>query len=258
MQKPTQATRPKRAKPSAKKVKPATHARVKKTIRLPYLKKIGQRGPISVWQVDGSYVRTHKDEEFTNYGQHFSYPYIPEDEFWIDQGISPEELKFFLKHLSTEYRLMKNGVDADQAREKANQVEGEARKRAGDIRKLTRGGRELPDPAQVHHRLWKKLDNGVSVWIVDARLVRSVFDDDFASGGHDHVYEFVPENEVWIDDTLKAAERPYSLLHELHERNLMIEGMDYDRAHADSSRLERDCRRHPDRLHQALADEGWE
>ncbi len=230
----------------------------RKSIRLPYLKKLGQRGPISIWQVDGSYIRTHKDEEFTNYGQHYSYPYIPRDEFWIDQGVSPEEQKFFIKHLSLEYRLAKNGMDIDAARVKADHVESKERKRAGDIRKMTRGGKVLPDPSQVHRRLWKKLANGVSVWIVNARLVRSVFDDDFASGGHDHVYEYIPEDEVWIDDTLKAAERPYSLVHELHERNLMIKGTDYDTAHADSSKLERRLRRHPDELHQALAKERWE
>jgi hypothetical protein len=243
-----------RAKKSAKQNKNGG----RRIIRLPYVKKIGQRGPIGIWQVDGSYIRTHIDEEFTNYGQHFSYRYIPKEEFWLDQGISEEETKFFIKHLSVEHRLMKQGVDADAAREKADQVEGEERKRAGDVRKLTRGGRVLPDPAQVHRRLWKNLENRVSVWIVKARLVRSVFDDDFASGGHDHVYEYIPENEIWIDDTLKAAERPYALLHELHEYGLMKNGMDYDRAHAESSKLEHRCRRHPDELHEALANEGWE
>jgi hypothetical protein len=233
-------------------------ARERKIIRLPYLKKLGQRGPISIWQVDGSYIRTHKDEEFTNYGQHYSFPYIPKNEFWIDQGISPEEQKFFVKHMSVEYRLGKQGIDVDTAREKADKVEDDERKRAGDVRKVTQEGEVLPEPSKMHRRLWKKLDNGVSVWIVNARLVRSVFDADFASGGHDHVYEFVPDDEVWIDDTLQAKERPYSLVHELHERNLMLNGMPYAKAHAISSRLEKRCRRRPEELHDALANEGWE
>jgi hypothetical protein len=25
------------------------------------------------------------DEEFTNFGQHYRYPYIPKNELWIDQ-----------------------------------------------------------------------------------------------------------------------------------------------------------------------------
>lgn len=222
----------------------------------PYLKKVGQRGRISIWVVDGTYVRTHIDEEFTNYGQHYRFKEIPEDEFWIDQEASPDEGKFFIDHLLVEHRLMERGMPYDQALEAADRAERAERKRAGDVRKLTQGGK-LPDPAQVHVRLWKKLESPVSVWIVNGRLVRSVFDDDFTEGGHDYVYEFVPENEVWIDNDLEEAERPYVLLHELHERNLMAQGWDYDRAHADSSRLEYHCRHHPEQLHEALVNEGW-
>ena len=126
-----------------------------------------------------------------------------------------------------------------------------------DVGRLTRGGNP-PDPARVHVRLWKHLTSGVSVWIVDGRLVRSVFDVDFTEGGHDHVYGFVPANEVWIDNDLAFAERPYVLLHELHERNLMAGGWDYGRAHEDSSRLEYRCRHNPGELRPALAKEGWE
>jgi hypothetical protein len=31
----------------------------------------------------------------------------------------------------------------------------------------------------------------------------------------------------------------------------------YDKAHAESSRLEYHCRHHPDELHDKLVDEGW-
>jgi hypothetical protein len=48
------------------------------------------------------------------------------------------------------------------------------------------------------------------------------------------------------------------LFHELHGRNLMSDGMDYDTAHDDSSKLEKHFRNHPDELHQALSREGWE
>ena len=67
----------------------------------------------------------------------------------------------------------------------------------------------------------RKLESGLSVWIINGRLVRSGFDDDFTEGGHDYVYEFVPRDEIWIDNDLEEVERPYVLLHELHERNLM-------------------------------------
>ena len=222
-----------------------------------YLEKIDQRGDIDVWTVDGSYVRGHVDEEFTNFGQHYRYPYIPLKEFWIDQEAEHDERQFFIQHLLAEFELMSKGSTYAQALVEADRSERKERRRAGDMGKLTRHGRKLPDGRDVHQRMWKKLENGLAVWIVNGRLVRSVFDIDFTAGGHDYVYEFVPENEVWIDDAIVEQERAYVLLHELHERNRMSAGWPYSRAHAESSRLEYRCRHHPDELHDTLADEGW-
>ncbi len=131
------------------------------------------------------------------------------------------------------------------------------RLRAGDVRKLHQGEKPMR-AALVHARLWKALGNGVQVWFVKGRLVRSCYDVEFTEGGHDYVYEFVPENEVWIDDDIHEDERGFVLFHELHERNLMAKGMDYDTAHEAASRLERRYRNHPAELHEALAQEGWE
>jgi len=224
---------------------------------LPYLHKDQVRGDFQVWIVDGSYVRSHIDEEFTNFGQHYRYPYIPEKEFWIDQEAEHDERAFFIDHLLVEHALMAKGVPYSDAITQADRVERRERRRAGDVRKVTQQGKQLPDPKAVHEELWKKLENGVEVWIVNGRLVRSVFDIDFTAGGHDHVYEFVPKGEVWIDDAIQEKERGYVLLHELHERNRMAEGMPYSQAHKESSHLEFRCRHHPDELHDALASEGW-
>jgi hypothetical protein len=110
----------------------------------------------------------------------------------------------------------------------------------------------------VHVRLRKELLDGTAVWIVNGRLVRSVFDIEFTEGGHEYVYEFVPHGQVWIDDDVTDQEVGYVILHELHERNLMAKGMTYDAAHDSASKLELHCRRHPHLLHEALANEGWE
>jgi hypothetical protein len=227
------------------------------SLKPPYLQRHETRGDYQVWIVDGSYIRGHIDEEFTNFGQHYRYPYIPEKEFWIDQEAEHDERTFFIEHLLVEYDLMARGASYGEALVQADRVERRERRRAGDIRKVTRHGKELPDANAVHERLWKKLENGVRVWIVNGRLVRSVFDIDFTAGGHDHVYEFVPEGEIWIDDAIEEKERGVVLLHELHERNRMAEGWPYSKAHTESSRLESRCRHHPDELHDALAAEGW-
>jgi hypothetical protein len=223
----------------------------------PYLSRDETRGDLQVWIVDGAYIRGHIDEEFTNFGQHYRYPYIPQLELWIDQEAQHDERRFFIEHLLVEHRLMAAGKGYAEALVEADRAERKERRRAGDVRRLTQRGQKLPDGHDVHERLWKRLENGVSVWIVNGRMVRSGFDIDFTAGGHDYVYEFVPENEVWIDDAIEEGERGYVLVHELHERNLMSGGMPYSKAHADSSRVEYRCRHHPDELHDALAAEGW-
>ncbi|MCX6555195.1 MAG: hypothetical protein NTZ12_09320 [Candidatus Aminicenantes bacterium] len=224
-------------------------------LKPPYLQRDERRGNIQIWIVDGAYVRGHIDEEFTNFGQHYRYPYIPADEFWIDREAGHNERTFFIDHLLVEHALMAKGMPYGEALTQADVEERRERRRGGDLRKVIRQG--LPDPGVVRERLWKKLENGVSVWIVNGRLVRSAFDIDFTAGGHDHVYEFVPAGEVWIDDDIDERERGFVLLHELHERTRMAAGMPYSLAHQESSRLEFRCRHHPDELHGALAAEGW-
>ena len=226
-------------------------------LKLPYVKKVEDKEGLSIWAVDGPYIRGHVDEEFTNFGQHYRYKYIPENEFWIDQGTRSDEWRFFVDHMLIEHRLMEAGKPYAEALVEADKYERKQRRRAGDLAKVTDHHQRLPGGADMHLRLWKKLKGGLSVWIINGRLVRSTFDIDFTAGGHDYVYEFVPENEVWIDDNIAEVERGYVLFHELHERNRMAAGWDYDKAHNESSRMEYRLRHHPDELHDALWDEGW-
>jgi len=228
-----------------------------KELNPPYIEKIDERGKFRIYLVDGSFIRTHLDEEFTNFGHHLAYAYIPENEFWIDREAEHNEQRFFIEHMLVEHRLMAKGMSYDEALVIADRSERRERRRAGDLRRFTGGGNKLPDGHDVHERLWKALESGIKVWIVNGRLVRSVFDIDFTEGGHDYVYEFVPSNEVWIDDALEETERPFVLLHELHERNRMAGGWPYHKAHDESSHLEYRNRHHPDELHDALAEEGW-
>ena len=223
----------------------------------PREKYLGKRGDLTVWLVDGSYVRKNLDEEFSNFGHHYTFEEIPKRELWLDSETSPDEQKFYIGHMRVEYHLREKGVDEETARKRANAHERRLRLKAGDLRKVKKG-KLVPQPDAVHDRLWKALGNGVKVWFVKGRLVRSVYDIEFTEGGHEHVYEFVPHNEVWIDNDVHQDEQGFVLLHELHERNLMANGCDYDSAHEESSRLERYYRNHPAELHEALTQEGWE
>ncbi|HLX13231.1 MAG TPA: hypothetical protein VKS81_10505, partial [Bacteroidota bacterium] len=92
-------------------------------IKPPYLKKVGERGNIAIWVVDGTYVRTHLDEEFTNYGQWLVFDCIPKNEFWLDKEAKADEQEFFIDHLVVEHRLMAAGVPYDDALEAADKIE---------------------------------------------------------------------------------------------------------------------------------------
>jgi hypothetical protein len=62
-------------------------------------------------------VRENLDEEFTNFGQHYRFHFIPINEFWLDQQHAPGEEQFFIDHLLVEYRLMRYGMDYGQTRQ---------------------------------------------------------------------------------------------------------------------------------------------
>ncbi len=220
-------------------------------MKKPYIKKLDEIGPLTVWVVDGQYIRKNVDEEFTNFGQHFRFRFIPSREFWIDEEHGPGEERFFVDHLLVERRLMAEGMGYDKALERADAVERRERRKAELVREIAR----LPKKGiveNIHKRLLNKYSGAVSVWIVKGELVRSLYFIDFTEGGHDKVYHFVPKNEVWLDDDLGAGERRFVLLHELHERHLMTLGWPYFKAHRSASKIEYHCRAHPEELEADL------
>jgi hypothetical protein len=76
-------------------------------------------------------------------------------------------------------------------------------------------------------------------------------------GGNHERYEFVPENEIWIDNA-NIGEADFILLHELHESKLMAGGMSYDKAHEAANKVEQAARDDPGKLDELLKQEGWE
>lgn len=222
---------------------------------LPYIRYIGHRGKLKIYTVDGGYVRSNLDEEFTNFGQHFRFACIPEYELWLENEAVPDERRFFIDHLLVEWKLMKQGLSYDVAITYASAKERSERARSRDPNKiLNRSG--IPDPAKVHLRLLTGTNSDVKVWLIDGRLVRSDFYIDFTEGGHEFVYDFVPPSEVWLDNDLAVSEYPYVLLHEFYERSLMAKGMIYNNAHRRASKLEWSCRHHHNKLVSQLTSFG--
>ena len=217
-----------------------------------YLKKIGSRGKIVIWLVDGIKIRRDLDKEFTNFGQHFCFPFIPKYEFWIDREAVPNERRFFIDHLLIEWQLMKKGYPYSRAFRLADEKELSERKKAGDFKKAM-NEKGVLSVDKVHCRLLETINNKISIWLVRGRLVRSVFDVNFTEGGHDLVYNYIPKNEVWLDNDVLAKERAYIILHELYERSLMEQGLAYSTAHRKASDIEWRARHDKEKLRENLA-----
>ena len=225
----------------------------------PYLSKFSEVSGITVWIVDGYYIRQNIDINFNNFGQHYRFNYIPKDEFWLDRQEKPGEEQYFIEHLLAEYKLMSEGVDYNDALDEGDRAEQEMRNENDRIKEL-RERLKTDRPAvlkDVRLKLLKEYTNEViKTCIVDSFLVRSLFYIDWVAGGHDKVYPaFVPPNEVWLDNDISEEEMKFVLLHELHERYFMSQGPEYDKAHASALLVEAHCHKNPGELEQKIQEE---
>ena len=143
-----------------------------------------------------------------------------------------------------------------EASKKADLFEKKERKKIDFIKKgIKKNYKNQEYIKKIHKKLLKSYSKNIKVWIVDGELVRDLFFIEFTEGGHDKVYHFIPKREVWIDDDVSKKEIKFILLHELHERNLMSKGWNYQKAHRDSSRIEFFCRHHKKELNKKLKEE---
>lgn len=234
-------------------------------MKKPYLKLCRKIHQFEVWIVDGEFVRDNIDEEFTNFGQHYHFKFIPKNEFWIDKehGLG-SEIHYFIDHLLVEHRLMSRGLSYGKALDKADLIEKRERHKSKLFKKVQKHPLKM-----VRRKLLKSYSGKIDIWLVNGESVRDEYYVDFTEGGHDLVYHFIPRREVWIDDDLSAKERKFILLHELHERNLMSKSLKrkkkrifgkeletvYLKAHHSSSEIEYFCRHHPKQLDKKIMAE---
>jgi hypothetical protein len=213
-------------------------------VKLPYVRSLGQREGVSLWLVDGRWIRNHRDIEFTNGAHHYSRAYVPQSEVWIDrEAPGAHELEFNIQHQLVERGLMARGIRYEQALLRASRVE-----RA--MRRLSRNGDGLlaaPDPRPLLRRRLLRPPRwlgpvGESVWLVRGRDVRDAYHPDFTEGGHGLRYPFIPRREIWIDDALRVSERGAVIVHEVVELRLMRRGLSYDQAHPHASAAETEVR----------------
>lgn len=216
-----------------------------------HLKLIADYGPCQVWEIDGEKLRATKDIEFTNFGMYPDFDYIPRNELWLDREAHPDEQQFFVDHMLTQWKALRHGYSNAIALDKAYRVEKSERAKSGDMQKVQSN-------VDVHLKKISETSDGLVIWLVNGRLVRSDFFIDFVDGGHHLIYPWIPQNEVWIDDDLQPNEYPFVILHELHERELMAKGWTYNKAHASASKIEFLCHHHPEKLVTHLHQLGFD
>jgi hypothetical protein len=231
-------------------------------MKKPYIRKIGKFSGYDVFYVDGIWVRKNLEREFTTYADHIKYNFIPKKEFWIEEEFAKKEWKYYVKYFIAKIKYLQEGNDLKKSIFLANIIEQKERDKSKIIQKLKKSTKE-EQIKSIHKKFLKEYSNdSIKVWIVKGFLVRSLYFLDFSSGGHDKVYTFIPKNEIWIDDSMNPSDIKYLLIHELHERYHMNQGLYYDfenqksnDAHALAHKLEEECRNSPEKVDYVLKQE---
>ncbi|MCX6750419.1 MAG: hypothetical protein NTZ83_03100, partial [Candidatus Pacearchaeota archaeon] len=150
--------------------------KMKKTgdIKKVYIRKFPEMSGFKIWIVDGKYIRDNIDEEFTNYGQHYSFNFIPKDEFWIDKEMNPGEEKYFIDSMLVMNRLMLKGVENKEAVKIADKIEKRERSKSKLMRRELKIKKNKGDVTKtVYKYLIKRYSNKkIKIWIVNGELVR--------------------------------------------------------------------------------------
>jgi len=94
---------------------------------------------------------------------------------------------------------------------------------------------------------WKKYHKKVEdfkVYIVDGEWIKRNLSIFFGYGGHGCVHEFIPHNEIWINNTDQKGNKPSenwidsTVLHEIEEWKKMNKGVPFHKAHQHALRQE--------------------
>lgn len=221
-----------------------------------HIKKINIVNAVSVWLVDGERIRKDLNENFVQSGSHRAFPFIPNDEFWIDVNTDFREHRFFIDRFFAQETLLNAGTHSQKAEAIAATLEKYEREKAlsNELLKLKNKRDALVEKIHKKHFAPYSCDR-LAIWIVDGKLVRDLIFLDYDAGGHDRVYPWIPKQEIWIEAAISEHERPFILLHELHERFLMGLGKKYHEAHQGATIIEDRYRDHPEGLDARIREE---
>ncbi|MHB8710579.1 MAG: hypothetical protein ACYC6X_03465 [Minisyncoccota bacterium] len=221
-----------------------------------YLKKLDEQDGYIAWLVNGAAVRREIDENFVEYDYHGHFRFIPEKEFWIDDEMPEKEYRLYSKRLFKEISFLKEGMSIAEAAHRADAFEEALRQNGKRMQKMLAFQNQEVLRRTIKKEKLPEYSGSVNVWLVDGPLVRSVYMLGYAEGGHDVVYAWIPKNEIWIEESLKPEERAFIVLHELHERYLMLsEKMSYADAHHGATIVEDHYRENRKGLEERIREE---
>jgi hypothetical protein len=217
----------------------------------PYIKKLEDIGPITVYLVDGNFIRTHIQPQFTVEAHWKDKDYrgiIPANEFWLDVGADPEEYDFLIMRMLEEIKHLSKLVDPIRAEKLASETEQRERNKASRESGIYQRRSDV-ELSLIQEIKTDYQQDPLNAYVVDGRKIRDKVDILYRHGGHDLVYpDYIPHNHIWIDNTTKSREWDYFLVHELGERKDMYgmgargTGLGYKKAHAKALRDEQLCR----------------
>jgi predicted double-glycine peptidase len=175
-------------------------------------------------------------------------PTIPDGEVWIDERFWAER-KLLVKMHFLEERLHRQGWSAARIRRHLQKKFLRPEKTpyivkvwsSADARRLLK---ETVGWSRVPRKVKRALKrNGLRYHLVLGDVVRRTIDSQWIFGGHHKRYKnYISADEIWLDYIQDPREIPYTIIHELYERELMMHGKRYDPAHNAATIVEQKLR----------------
>jgi len=221
-------------------------------------KLIDKWGKFTIYLVDDEAVRNKAEyaEEFSDYGVNIgkkglatlNFKFIPEDEIWIAKSIKASERHFIIGNALAYVKNIERGVDPGVSYDRA--IVREQSQRRNEARNKLHLKVKAPIDNPIHKDVPKKVyaskyltindvNDKVTAFLINGQVVRDLYKTDYVEGGHGYVYEWIPLDEIWIDNKVKPDEYPVIILHEFLERVLMkYKKFPYVRAHNAALKVE--------------------
>lgn len=98
--------------------------------------KCTQRGEYRICLVNGVAIRDNLAQDFTMGGHTLVYPFIPDNDIWIEEGLGKRDREATVVHEVNELSFMRKGMSYEEAHKLANKAEAEYRKTTSPITKL--------------------------------------------------------------------------------------------------------------------------